>query len=51
MNSNNVFDLARNLHTLQKMYSKGILTFDKLVDLSLDELYSYLNANKIYETK
>ena len=46
MNSSNVFDLARNLQTLQQMYSKEVLTFDKFVELSENELYSYLNANK-----
>lgn len=47
MTSKNVFDLASNLHTLQTMYSKEVLTFDKFVELSEKELYSYLNANKL----
>lgn len=46
MKSTNVFDLASNLHLLETMYSKEVLTFEKFVELSEKELYSYLNGKK-----
>jgi hypothetical protein len=47
MKSKNVFDLASNLHGLQTMYSKEVLTYEKFVELSTDEFNIYLKAQKL----